>query len=334
MNGKTCIVTGGSAGLGYETARELALAGAHVLVASRNEKKCKDAINNIHKDVRAKGSDGKAEYLYLDLNSLRGVQDAAKRFKDRGLPLHLLVNNAGTVIPKTAKSEDGIEVTMATNHFGPWLFTQELLEPLKATAPSRIVFVSSLSELSANLDLNNITGEGRKSDLAQYARSKLCNLLTVKELQKRIAGSGVEVFAAQPGVSRTDVFKKIDWWKPSGFILGVSCAVIGITERQGSKPIVHAATSPVMDGHGGDLNYFVGPFYFGGPELIAGEGWAGFTNMFKTGFFHPGNAMTRDDEAAKRLYDTTADIVEQKLRAGSQNSQGGKAAAAAGARGY
>ena len=105
------------------------------------------------------------------------------------MPLHILVNNAAAIVPTDGISVDGIETTMATNHFGPFLFTHRLLPALKAAGSARVVYVSSLAELSAKLDFGNLTGAGCRSDLSMYASSKLAMLLTVQEMQKRVAGA-------------------------------------------------------------------------------------------------------------------------------------------------
>ncbi len=117
------------------------------------------------------------------------MEQAAAEFIQRGLPLHILVNNAAAIVPTDGVSVDGIEMTMATNHFGPFLFTHRLLPVLDAADSARVVYVSSLAELSAKLDFDNLTGVGRRSDLAAYAASKLAMLLTVQEMQKRVAGA-------------------------------------------------------------------------------------------------------------------------------------------------
>ena len=129
------------------------------------------------------------QHWLRDRFSCSCVEQAAADFNQRELPLDILVNNAAAIVPTDSTSVDGIETTMATNHFGPFLFTHRLLPALRAAGSARVVYVSSLAELSAKLDFDNLTGVGCRSDLSMYASSKVAMLLTVQELQKRLAGT-------------------------------------------------------------------------------------------------------------------------------------------------
>jgi NAD(P)-dependent dehydrogenase (short-subunit alcohol dehydrogenase family) len=202
------IVTGANTGIGRETARALAKMGAEVILACRNAEKTQAVLD----DIRSESRDAKVEHLELDLASLASVRAAAKRFLDSGRPLHILVNNAG-LAGKRGRTEDGFELAFGVNHLGHFLFTDLLLERLKASAPARVVNVSSASHYSARgIDFDALKGSTRSiSGLPEYAVSKLANVLFTKELARRLEGTGVNVYALHPGVVASDAWRQIPW---------------------------------------------------------------------------------------------------------------------------
>eukprot|EP00884_Botryococcus_braunii_P002033 jgi/Botrbrau1/11830/Bobra.0224s0026.1 len=136
--------------------------------------------------------------------SCRSVHNAATTFLEWKLPLHVLINNAGILVPKGQlglKTEDGIEITYATNHFGPFYFTELLMEKVKESAPSRVVWQSSTAENFGTINWDDLKGENiEKSSLAAYGATKLFNILTAQQLQKELEGSGVMMFIVHPGI--------------------------------------------------------------------------------------------------------------------------------------
>ena len=200
MEDKTCLITGGSDGIGYVAARELARMGASVTMVGRNATKTAAATARIIEET----GNPSVRYLLADLSSQGDVRRLAAQVKEQMPRLDVLVNNAGAVFLSNRRSVDGIEMTFALNHLGYYLLTTLLLDLLRDSAPARIVNVSSKSHLSA--------GRFRLEDLPEsgggyraYGRSKLCNLLFTYELARRLEGSGVTVNALHPGLVRTNI---------------------------------------------------------------------------------------------------------------------------------
>jgi NAD(P)-dependent dehydrogenase (short-subunit alcohol dehydrogenase family) len=317
MHGRTAIVTGANAGLGYETSLAIAKAGGHVVMAVRNPQKGEEAAESIKKAVDAVNGGGKVEVQHLDLASLKSVHKFATEFANSKQPLHCLVNNAGEFVPEDKETEDGFEITVGTNHFGHYYLTQLLLDNLKAGAPSRVVWVTSPSESSTpDIDWDNLEGVGKQSDLTVYGFSKLYNILSMKEFQRRLAGSGIENFAAQPGIAKTEIFGKIDQQpgKPVGTGLANVGPVIGQSEEEGARALIYAATSPDMEGKGGDVEHIVGPAYMKGPPGSP-YGGALIGNIGNTNEQGAQNPRAYDDDVAKRLYDETGRILSAKISA-------------------
>jgi NAD(P)-dependent dehydrogenase (short-subunit alcohol dehydrogenase family) len=316
MHGKIAIVTGGNAGLGFETSKAIAKAGGHVVLAVRNPEKGAEAVQMIQKEVDAVNGGGKVEALHLDLASLRSVHKFAQDFKQKNQQLHVLVNNAGEFVPADQVTEDGFEITTGTNHMGHWYLTQLLVDRLKASTPARIVWVTSPSETSTpDIDWNNLEGIGKQSDLTMYGLTKLYNVLAIKEFQKRLAGTGVETFAAQPGIAKTEIFGKIDTGvaKPMATVLANVGPVIGQTAEEGARAVVYAATNPDMEGKGGDVEHIVGPFYSSlGPATPYGG--SNIANIGNTAERPASNDRAYDDEQAARLHDETSRIIGQKIK--------------------
>ena len=179
MEGKTCLVTGGSDGIGYVAALELARMGATVVMAGRNNTKTATAVERIigetgNRDVR---------YLLGDLSSQGDVRRLADQVKQQMPMLDVLVNNAGAIFLSNRRSVDGIEMTFALNHLGYFLLTTLLLDLLKDSTPARIVNVSSSSHFSAgNFRLEDLPKPGSNGGYRAYGRSKLCNILFTYEL--------------------------------------------------------------------------------------------------------------------------------------------------------
>jgi retinol dehydrogenase-12 len=202
------LVTGANTGIGRVTARELARLGMHVIVACRSEEKGREAVAAIRRET---GSDS-VELLRLDLTSLASVRAAAREFLAKGIPLRLLVNNAG-VGGQRGVTADGFELHFGTNHLGHFLLTTLLLDTLIASAPARIVNVSSKAHVDATgIDWSRVEGSTRTiTGLPEYAVSKLANILFTKELARRLAGTGVTTYALHPGVVASDVWRRIPW---------------------------------------------------------------------------------------------------------------------------
>src|ERR1039458_2527449 len=171
MSGKMCIVTGTNSGIGKETALGLAQMGARVVMVCRNAKKGKAALE----DIRRESGSSQVDLLIADMSSQASVRALAEQIQRKYPRLDVLVNNAGGAAPAVALSADGIEMTLATNHLGPALLTLLLLDLLKASAPSRIVNVSSSeAQRPARLDMNDLQFERRKyGGIAAYRQSKL-----------------------------------------------------------------------------------------------------------------------------------------------------------------
>lgn len=196
--GKVAIVTGANTGLGKETARVMAKAGAHVIMACRSLKRCGDAKNDILTSA------GILETMELDLNSLKSVKTFADSFLAKNLPLHYLVNNAGIMaLPKWDVTADGIEKQWGVNHLGHFHLTTQLLDKLKASAPSRIVNLASQAHFlgSQYLPLTPATYDGTVA----YGTSKVSNIMFSYELRRRLKGTGVVTAAGHPGIIATEL---------------------------------------------------------------------------------------------------------------------------------
>ena len=197
MSGKTCIVTGANSGIGKETALGLACMGAHVVLVCRNAEKGRAALA----DIQRESGSSRLDLLIADMSSMASVRALATQILEKHPRVDVLINNAGTAISKRRLSVDGIEMTIAGNHLGAFLLTLLLLDRLKASAPSRIVNVSSEAQRRARLEMDDIQFERRKySSLGAYGQSKVLMNACTFELARRLKGTGVTANCLHPGV--------------------------------------------------------------------------------------------------------------------------------------
>jgi NAD(P)-dependent dehydrogenase (short-subunit alcohol dehydrogenase family) len=241
MTDKTCLVTGGNSGIGKAIALGLAKMGATVVVVSRNKEKGQTAVS----DVIMKGGNKNVELIQADMSSQNSIHQLADEFKSRHERLQLLINNAGVYLTKRTTTVDGLESTFAINHLGPFLLTSLLLDVLKASAPSRIVNITSDAHNGAKIDFDDLQGEKRFSGWQAYGQSKLAMILFTHELGQKLEGSGVTVNSAHPGVVRTNFAKN------NGGLVALGFRFLGlffISPESAAKRILYVATSPDLDG--------------------------------------------------------------------------------------
>jgi retinol dehydrogenase-12 len=198
MIGKICLVTGATDGVGKVTAYALAEAGATVIGAGRNPAKI-EAVQNELGDTR-----GSLEFLTADLSSQAEVRTLADEFKRKYDRLHVLVNNAGALFTSRRESVDGIEMTFALNHLSYFLLTNLLLDTIKASAPARIINVSSDAHEGGSINFDDLDRRRQYSGWGAYNDSKLANIVFTYELARRLEGTGVTVNAVHPGFVHTN----------------------------------------------------------------------------------------------------------------------------------
>ena len=206
LTGRVALVTGANTGIGRITARELALRGAEVFLATRSLARTQPVLDEI---ARLTGRPC-AHWLELDLADLASVRACAERFLATGRPLHLLVNNAG-LGGQRGLSRDGLELTFGVNHMGHFLLTQLLRERLVASAPARVVTVASRAhQWAPGLDWDALRRPTRSlTGIREYMVSKLANVLFSAELGRQLAGSGVSSYAVHPGVVDTEIWRQV-----------------------------------------------------------------------------------------------------------------------------
>jgi retinol dehydrogenase 12 len=234
---RTFIVTGANTGIGKVTAKELARAGAHVILACRSKDKTAAVIDEIVRDT----GNSKVEYIHLDLGDLSSVRTCAEAILARDLPIHGLINNAG-LAGSRGLTKDGFELTFGTNHLGPYLFTRLLLDRIKQAGTARIVNVASASHYQAKgIDWEVLQSPTRSTTgMKEYAVSKLSNVLFAKELARRLDGTGVTTYALHPGVVATDVWRRVPAplrWLIKRFM---------ITPERGAEASLRCATDPEL----------------------------------------------------------------------------------------
>jgi NAD(P)-dependent dehydrogenase (short-subunit alcohol dehydrogenase family) len=238
MHGKICVVTGANSGIGRETARGLARMGAHVVMVCRNAEKGRAALE----DIRRETGIGQIDLLIADLSAQQAVRDVAAQIKTSYPRLDVLVNNVGAMFSKRRLSPDGLEATMALNHLNVFLLTLLLLDLLKASAPSRIINVSSAAHERAKIDLDDLQFERRKyRGFAAYGQSKLMmNLFTV-ELARRLKGTGVTVNSLHPGLVFTNFGN--DGGSGAFKMIFKLLRPFMLTSEQGAQTTLHVAAS-------------------------------------------------------------------------------------------
>ncbi len=218
MSNKTVIVTGGNSGIGRESTIALCSMGAHVVIACRptaygNEKPAAEVIDEIEGLVPG----AQLSFIPLDLACLASIRHFVEQFTNLHDQLDVLLNNAGVLSMEKKQTRDGFELTMGTNHLGPFLLTNLLLERLTSTPHSRIVNVASKAHSNGKLAFTNNTIETRwpYTGLSAYADSKLANIYFTQELAERLAGTGTTVNALHPGGVATNI------WPDSKGVMGI-----------------------------------------------------------------------------------------------------------------
>lgn len=199
MDGKTCLVTGATHGIGEATAHALASMGATVLVHGRNPERG----HRVVAEIGEKTGNRNVRFVQGDFTSLAEVRTLAAAVNAGTTKLDVLINNAGIGGPQRKLTTDGFELTFGVNHLAHFLLTNLLLDRLKASASARIVIVSSFVHFKAELDLSDLMTEKSYSFMRAYGRSKLANLLFMRDLSRRLDGDGVAVNALNPGMVNT-----------------------------------------------------------------------------------------------------------------------------------
>jgi NAD(P)-dependent dehydrogenase (short-subunit alcohol dehydrogenase family) len=198
MNGKICLVTGATDGVGKITAQTLAQAGATVVGVGRNPEKIRAVL------AETGSTAGSLEFMTADLSSQAQIRALADEFKRKYDRLHVLVNNAGALYTSFRESEDGVELTFALNHLSYFLLTNLLLDTIVASAPARIINVSSNAHEGNALDFDDLENRRDYREWTAYGESKLANILFTYELARRLQGTEVTVNAVHPGFVNTN----------------------------------------------------------------------------------------------------------------------------------
>ena len=242
MEGKTCLITGGSDGIGYTAARELARMGARVVIVGRNAAKTDAAVESII----AETGNPAVERLLGDLSSQREARRVAAEALERLPRLDVLLNNAGAIFLSNQRSADGLEMTFALNHIGYFLLTGLLLDRLRESAPARIINVSSSSHGSpGKFRLEDLPKPGSNRGYRAYARSKLCNILFTYELARRLEGTNITINALHPGLVQTNIARNNGLLgRAVNFFIGAR----GVDADKGAETLVYLAASPEVEG--------------------------------------------------------------------------------------
>ncbi len=291
QTGKTAIVTGATGGLGYETARMLAGAGARIILAGRNPDKGADALRRIH-GLHPQANIG---FEMLDLGSLTSIAAFGARMNQENTGLDLLVNNAGVMAPPTRKTTaDGFELQLGTNHLGHFALTGHLLSLLIAANGARVVTVSSLAAHFGRTDFDNLQAERTYRPNGAYSASKLANLLFSREFQRRsdINGWGIINANAHPGYARTDLIAN-----GPGQMHGFTAILSSLLERFLSNDAAAGALPTLRAATGKDVRPLD---YFGPKGFMEMKGAPAPARL-------PGKA--KDDATAKRLWEVSEQLT-------------------------
>lgn len=240
---QTMLITGANTGIGKATAIALAGQDHQLYLANRSEDKTLPVID----EIAAKTGNKDVHFLALDLGSLASVRVCAEAFLTTGDPLHVLINNAG-VAGQQGVTTDGFELTFGTNHLGHFLLTSLLLDKLKASAPSRIVNVSSVAHYQARgIDWEALREPTRGfTAMGEYGVSKLANVLHAQELARRLDGTGVTTYSLHPGAIASDIWGR----RMPGPLAWVVKRFMRSTE-EGAKTTVWCATAPELANESG-----------------------------------------------------------------------------------
>jgi NAD(P)-dependent dehydrogenase (short-subunit alcohol dehydrogenase family) len=276
MNGKICLVTGGTNGIGKSTAQELARVGATVIIVGRDAQKTSQVVE----EIRAASGNLRVGSMLADLSSEQDVRRLAEEFKSKYSHLDVLLNNAGAVFMKRQFSVDGIEMTFAVNHLASFLLTNLLLNTLKSSAPARIINVSSNAHTTGKIEFDNLQGERHYSPRV-YENSKLANILFTMELAERLEGTGVTVNALHPGFTATGFSKN------NGMVMAAPISIfaplVARSPAKGAETSIYLASSPDVEGITGK--------YFHDSHVI------------------PAAAQATDMVVARKLWDVSAKMV-------------------------
>ena len=248
MNGKICLVTGGTNGIGKATVQALAQIGATVVIVGRNAPRTAQLVE----EIRTSSGNKNVDSLLADLSSQQEVRKLAEEFKSKYSHLHILLNNAGGYFLKRQLSVDGIEMTFALNHLAYFLLTNLLLDTLKASAPARIINVSSGAHTSGKIEFDNLQGE-RDYRPSAYDNSKLANILFTMELARRLEGSGVTVNALHPGFVATGFAKNNG--KIIAAVVSLFAPLVARSPAKGAETSIYLASSPSVEGITGKYFY-------------------------------------------------------------------------------
>ena len=242
LSGKNVLVTGPTSGIGRGTALALAEAGAKLILVARNPNKCEQ----VAKQIMDAGGEAPLSII-ADLSLLSEVERAANEFLATGLPLHILINNAGLVNQRRKLTSEGLELTMAVNYFAPFALTLRLLPSLKRAPGARILNITSNSYAIGRLNFDDLTFKRFFWPMGPYSASKLGNIYFTRELARRIEGSDITVNAVHPGL----IFTNLGIGNNPGLaqkVLGAIWSKFSLDESEGHRSPVYAATAPELEG--------------------------------------------------------------------------------------
>lgn len=250
MQGKICLVTGATSGIGKATALGLAQMGASVVIVSRHREKGE----GVQREIKTESRNDAVDLLLADLSSQESIRQLVDNFLERYTKLHVLINNAGTVSLRRRETVDGLETTFAVNQLAPFLLTNLLLDVIKASVPSRIINVSSNSHEAGYIKMDDLQSEKHYRFMRAYGQSKLALVLFTYELARRLQGTGVTANCLHPGFVATNIGQ--DGSGPVGrALVNLIFSSLGISPEEGAKTTIFLATSPEVEGVTG--KYFV-----------------------------------------------------------------------------
>jgi retinol dehydrogenase 14 len=249
MGEKVCLITGATSGIGKATATGLASMGASVVMVGRDRSRSQAALA----EIKEGSPNGSVDLMLADLSSQQEIRRLADEFKEAYPRLDVLINNAGVIRGRRVTTADGLETTFAVNHLAHFLLTNLLLDVLEASAPSRIINVTSGEQRNGTIDFDDLQGKKQYKTAKAYSQSKLANVLFTYELARRLEGTGVSANCLHPGAGvRTNLGSGVSG--VFGFTVRALTPLMKSPEK-GAETSIYLASSPEVEGVSG--GYFV-----------------------------------------------------------------------------